>query len=197
MNDGIDAYVANSLPRRDRAFDLARPAPPAGPPAFRSTEESVPREAVAPDMGDLATRVRNLMDLISGRLSSLPLGGRMFDVVATANGDAARAIVRLMDDVQVDGCGPVIDDPARSLLLWLVPPGSSEKWAPHQYGTCLGRPHQISLPPLDQTEPPGAYWLRPLQSDRLVPPNPLRDHLSNFRPTPAPHEVALAAQLAA
>ncbi|WP_241845417.1 hypothetical protein [Streptomyces silvensis] len=148
-------------------------------------------------MQDLAARVRSLMDLINGRPMCLPLGGQFFDIVTTANGDAARAVVRLLDEQQVDGCGPVIDDPAHGRFHWLVPPGSSTRWAPHRYAICLGRPHEITLPPLDQLEPPGSYWLRPLTASRLVPTAPLRDFLDRFQPTPPPHEALLAAELKA
>ncbi|MFD9072283.1 hypothetical protein [Streptomyces lasiicapitis] len=182
-----------ALPQR--LVSPARQIPPAGEAAFTSCEGT--GYTAAADMADLATRVRNLMDLQSRRPSCLPLGGNLFDVVTTASGEAARAIVQLMDEVQIDGCGPVIEDPVRSWLYWLVPPGSSARWAPHQYGTCLGQPYQIVLPPIDQAEPPGAYWLRPFKSDRLVPPGPLWDLLDRFQPTPAPHEVLLAAELRA
>ncbi|WP_055495559.1 hypothetical protein [Streptomyces sp. TP-A0356] len=29
---------------------------------------------------------------------------------------------------QADACGPVIEDPQRSWLIWLVPPGTSDQW---------------------------------------------------------------------
>ncbi|MFJ2774769.1 hypothetical protein [Streptomyces sp. NPDC087300] len=184
-----------ALPRR--VIDSAQAIPPAGAVAFAPLAKTIRPQDVASDMGDLATRVRNLMDIQGRRPACLPLGGRLFDVVATASGDAARAIVHLMDEVQVDGCGPVIEDPVRSWLYWLVPPGSSARWDPHRYGICLGNPHQISVPPLHQVDPPGSYWLRPFKSDRLVPPAALRGFLNSFQPTPVPHEVLLAAELRA
>ncbi|MFD0416861.1 hypothetical protein [Streptomyces sp. NPDC127108] len=184
-----------ALPQR--VVDPAHAVPPAGAVAFTPRTECISREEVASDMSDLATRVRNLMDLQGNRSTCLPLGGALFDVVTTASGDAARTIVRLMDEVQIDGCGPVIEDPVRSWLYWLVPPGSSARWAPHQYGACLGQPYRIVLPPIPQVDPPGAFWLRPFQSDRLVPPAPLRDFLDAFQPSPVPHEVLLAAELRA
>ncbi|WP_399932227.1 hypothetical protein [Streptomyces kanamyceticus] len=187
--------MTTPLPQRVVAPD--RTIRPAGPVAFTPQQQTIRREEVAADMGDLATRVQNLMALTRGRPACLPLGGALFDVVATASGDAARAIVHLLDDVQLDGCGPVIEDPVRSWLYWLVPPGTSERWEPHQYAICLGRPHQIVLPPLAQADPPGAYWLRPFKSDRLVPPLPLRGFLDSFQPAPVPHEVLLAAELRA
>ncbi|GHC76973.1 hypothetical protein GCM10010349_57260 [Streptomyces flavofungini] len=184
-----------ALPQR--VVDATREVPPAGEAAFTARTENISREDVASDMGGLATRVRNLMDLQGNRPSCLPLGGNLFDVLITASGAAARAVVGLMDEVQIDGCGPVIEDPVRSWLYWLVPPGSSTRWAPHRYGICLGQPHRIGLPSLGQAEPPGAYWLRPFKSDRLVPPAPLRDLLDSFGPSPVPHEVLLAAELRA
>ncbi|WP_345582078.1 hypothetical protein [Streptomyces prasinosporus] len=141
--------------------------------------------------------MRNILDFQRGRLVQLPLGGNLFDVVITASGPAALEAVRSMDLVQrgtdvegpVDACGPVIEDPERGCLIWLVPPGTSQRWEPHRFGVCLGRPHQIVLPAMKHSEPPGAYWLRPCRGDRLVPPIPLRELLSNHQPGPIPHEA--------
>ncbi|MEV6810492.1 hypothetical protein, partial [Streptomyces sp. NPDC051129] len=154
-----------------------------------------------PDMHTLAGRLRHLLDLTAGRPLSLPLGGRFFDAVITADGPEANAIVRLMDDAQWSpgdspaACGPVIHDPARRWLVWLVPPGTSEHWTPHRYGTCLGSPHELALPPLEQTEGPGPYWLRPCRSDRLVPAGPLWSYLDQFHPGPIPSETILGSML--
>ncbi|GAB2966709.1 hypothetical protein GCM10023080_031060 [Streptomyces pseudoechinosporeus] len=112
----------------------------------------------------------------------------------TANGPDACSVVNVLDEVQredggpVDACGPVFEDPARSLFVWLVAPGTSDRWQPHRYAACLGRPRQIVLPPLDKTRPPGGYWLRPFRSDRIVPPASLRELLDHFRPGPVPHD---------
>ncbi|MGW3633474.1 hypothetical protein ACWD7F_25520 [Streptomyces sp. NPDC005122] len=151
-------------------------------------------------MHDLATRVRSLMDLKRGAPQQLPLGGRFFDIVVTASGPQAHAVVRLLDEVQrisgsrpdTPACGPVIEDPERGWLIWLVPPGTRDDWQPLRYGMCLSAPYVLALPPLDQTEPPGPYWLRPCRGDRLVPRWPLRDYLDQFRPGPTPHEEILA-----
>ncbi|MCX5182627.1 hypothetical protein [Streptomyces sp. NBC_00268] len=137
------------------------------------------------------------MSLQQGRVLQLPLGGHFFDIVVTASCPEAYAVVSLMDEVQhagggrPDACGPVIEDPERQWLIWLVPPGARESWAPHRYGMCLGSPHQLALPPMTQAEPPGPYWLRPCRGDRLVPPAPLRDFLDRFQPGPIPHEELL------
>ncbi|MEU2565082.1 hypothetical protein ABZ626_38020 [Streptomyces longispororuber] len=171
------------------------PVPPAGPPVFRREAWVASPASVALDMGDLADRVRSLMNLACGGTGRVPLGGTLFDVVVTANGHSARAMIRLMDEVQIDGCGPVIEDPGRSWLYWLVPPGTSLRWEPHRYAICLGRPYELALPPLGRTEPPGPHWLRPCKADRLVPATPLRDSLDRFQPAPVPHEVLLAAEL--
>ncbi|MFF3312781.1 hypothetical protein [Streptomyces sp. NPDC002952] len=152
-------------------------------------------------MGDLASRVRALMALQNQQVLQLPLGGRFFDVVLTASGPQAYAVMAVMDAVQqsgddaADACGPVIEDPQRSWLLWLVPPGTSERWAPHRYATCLGRPHHIALPAMTATKPPGPYWRRPCRGDRLVPPAVLRQLLDQFQPGPAPHEALLGSML--
>ncbi|MGW4518791.1 hypothetical protein ACWEO4_44500 [Streptomyces sp. NPDC004393] len=89
---------------------------------------------VASDMGDLAARVRSLMALQQQRVLQLPLGGNFFDIVVTAGGAQAYAAMKVMDGIQhtgneqPDACGPVIEDPHRSWLIWLVPPGTSEQW---------------------------------------------------------------------
>ncbi|MER5603085.1 hypothetical protein [Streptomyces sp. NPDC002265] len=174
---------------------------PAAPMDFSTLPHTIATDDIATDMSDLAARVRNLMDLQQGRVLQLPLGGRFFDIVVTASCPEAYAVMDLLDQVQhtghgqPDACGPVIEDPHRQWLIWLVPPGTSESWAPHRYGLCLGRPHQLALPPMAQTEAPGPYWLRPCRGDRLVPPVPLRSFLDQFRPGPAPHEELLAETL--
>ncbi|WP_406834876.1 hypothetical protein ACICHK_00375 [Streptomyces sp. AHU1] len=178
-----------------------RGSAPAGSVDFTAHAQNVAPEDVAPDMRDLAARVRNLMNLQRGRPLRLPLGGRFFDIVVTASGPEAYAVVDLMDQVQhvpgwrPDACGPVIEDPERDWLIWLVPPGTRESWEPHRYGACLGSPYELALPPLLQTEPPGPYWLRPCRGDRLVPPLPLADFLNRFQPGPTPHEELLGSVL--
>ncbi|MBG7704816.1 hypothetical protein HCJ76_43845 [Streptomyces sp. MC1] len=153
-------------------------------------------------MADLAARVRQLMSLQQQDVLQLPLGGHFFDIVVTASGPQAYAAVKVMDGIQqtrpdqLDACGPVIEDPQRSWLIWLVPPGTSEQWAAHRSALCLGRPYHIALPSMTTTEPPGPYWLRPCRGDRLVPPAALRQLLDQFRPGPAPHEMLLGSMLA-
>ncbi|MFE9770658.1 hypothetical protein ACFYOV_03030 [Streptomyces sp. NPDC005931] len=190
--------TTTQLPRRDSKVDQRRPAPEVhfNEPLLRG----VPREPAA-DMGTLADRIRRLMALSTGQQLTIPLGGQYFDIVVTANGPAAYGVMRLMDEIQrspgdaPDACGPVIEDPQRGWLIWLVPPGTGDQWAPHRFAMCLGRPHQLALPPLDQREPPGPYWLRRCRSDRLVPSGPLRDHLNQFQPGPVPHETLLSSVL--
>ncbi|MFC8715269.1 MULTISPECIES: hypothetical protein [unclassified Streptomyces] len=153
--------------------------------------------------GDLTGRIRDLMALHWQHGLQLPLGGAYCDIVVTASGPEAYAVVTLMDQIQhtgnerADACGPVIEDPERSWLVWLVPPGTAETWAPHRYAMCLGRPYTVSLPALTVTEPPSPFWLRPCRGDRLVPPGPLWDLLARFRPGPTPHEALLGSVLAA
>ncbi|MFI1438980.1 hypothetical protein [Streptomyces fructofermentans] len=169
----------------------------AGVVDFLERSERIAPDEVAPDMSRLAERVRNLMNLQHGCSLLLPLGGRFFDAVVTASGPEGRAVVELLDEIQhlpghrPDACSPVIEDPERQWLIWLVPPGTHATWGPHRYGTCLGAPYELALPPMRQTEPPGPYWLRPCRGDRLVPPWPLADLLDRFRPGPIPHEQLL------
>lgn len=65
----------------------------------------------------------------------------------TAGGPEAYGVVAVLDEIQQtgqtdgpDACGPVIEDPERGWLIWLVLPGTSAQWAPDRYGACLGRP---------------------------------------------------------
>ncbi|MGV9565094.1 hypothetical protein [Streptomyces sp. NPDC003480] len=152
-------------------------------------------------MRTLADRIRSMMALQRGVEAVLPLGGHLFDAVITASGPAASAVIAMMDEIQraagdtPDACGPVIEDPQRGWLIWLVPSGTSERWTPHRYAMCLGRPHMLALPPLAQMDPPGVFWRRRLRGDRLAPPEPLRDLLERFQPGPAPHESVLASVL--
>lgn len=184
------------LPHRPASWNGRAPAARA---EFTSRSQVIAPEDVAPDMHDLAARVRNLMDLHRGAPLKLPLGGHFFDIVVTANGPEAYAVMSLLDEVQhvpgrrtgVPSCGPVIEDHERGWLIWLVPPGTHAVWEPHRYGTCLGAPYELALPALTQTEPPGPYWLRPCRGDRLVPHHPLRDFLDRFQPGPIPHEELL------
>ncbi|WP_344603899.1 hypothetical protein [Streptomyces glaucus] len=144
-------------------------------------------------MRDLAAAIRALLGVEARRNTRVRLGGNVFDVVITGAGLQARRAVAVMDQVQ-GRCGPVIEDPESGWLYWLVPPGTSSRWAPHPHAVCLGAPHTLTLPPLNRNAPPGPYWLRPSASDRLVPAGPLRDALDRFRPEPAPH-AALEAVL--
>ncbi|WP_405863456.1 hypothetical protein [Streptomyces sp. NBC_00005] len=191
--------ITAQLPRRDVAD--GRGLPTAAPARFTTSSDTGDPSQVASDMGDLAARVRSLMALQQNRALQLPLGGHFFDIVVTANGREAYAAVTVLDDIQhtgserADACGPVIEDPQRSWFIWLVPPGTSEKWMPHRYAMCLGRPHTLALPALTATEPPGPFWRRPCRGDRLVPPAALRELLDQFRPGPVPHETLLGSVL--
>ncbi|WP_107428814.1 hypothetical protein [Streptomyces kebangsaanensis] len=191
--------ITQQLPRRQVAPERENGA--MAPVDFLARTETIDPASVAPDMGDLAARVRNLMALQQQQVLQLPLGGRFFDIVVTASGPQAYAAMIVMDEIQnpgderADACGPVIEDPQRSWLIWLVPPGTSDQWVPHRSAVCLGRPHQIALPSMMQTEPPGPYWLRPCRGDRLVPPAALRNLLDQFQPGPPPHETLLGTVL--
>ncbi|WP_225860382.1 hypothetical protein [Streptomyces triticiradicis] len=187
-----------ALPQRPQDWRGSRPAP-----HVDFAPQNIAAGAVAEDMSDLAARVRSLMDLQRGAPLKLPLGGALFDIVVTGSGPEAYAAVHLMDEVQripgarddTRACGPVIEDPEHDRLIWLVPPGTRESWEPHRYATCLGAPYTLALPPLEQTEPPGPYWLRPCRGDRLVPAAPLADLLGRFQPGPIPHEELLGESL--
>ncbi|MGW4201826.1 hypothetical protein [Streptomyces sp. NPDC004726] len=159
--------------------ELVGPVGPAGP--------------VAADMGELADRVRALMGTQARRSTVVPLGGGLFDAVISAAGDAGHAVAATIDATHPQGCGPVIADPDRPWLYWLVPPGTTGRWAHHPYALCVGAPAAITLPPLDRRAPDprrgGAYWLRPCQSHYLVGPVVLRRALDRHRPSPAPHQA--------
>ncbi|MFJ5780391.1 hypothetical protein [Streptomyces sp. NPDC093094] len=191
--------LTEQLPRRTATPGRTLPDP--APAGFTPTTGTLDPRHIAPDMADLAARVRSLMALQQQDVLQLPLGGHLFDIVVTASGPQAHAAVAVMDgiqhtsDEQPDACGPVIEDPHRSWLIWLVPPGTSDHWTPHRHALCLGRPHHLALPPVSATEPPGPYWLRPCRGDRLVPPTALRQLLDQFQPGPAPHETLLASVL--
>lgn len=175
--------------------------PPTWPPPLdseagstRISVEAVQRMVECPgtagesavDMADLADLIRTLLTVEARQDALVRLGGNLFDVVITSAGIQGRGAVALMDEIQ-GGCGPVIEDPATGWLYWLVPPGSSGRWAPHSHAVCLGAPHTITLPSLHRTVPPGPYWLRPSASERLVPTEPLREALAQLRPEPTPH----------
>ncbi|MFJ7905205.1 hypothetical protein ACIQ6V_32765 [Streptomyces sp. NPDC096198] len=191
--------LIEELPRRE--IGLERDVPRATPAAFQATSEVIDPAQVASDMRDLASRVRSLMNLQKQEVLTLPLGGAFFDAIVTASGLAAYAAMRVMDGIQhtgderADACGPVIEDPQRGWLIWLVPPGTSEQWTPHHSALCLGRPHDLALPAMTAVEPPGPYWLRPFRKDRLVPPVGLRRLLDQFQPSPPPHEALLGSAL--
>lgn len=159
---------------------------------------SVPQVQPAPpddprdDMQDLTRRIRAFLDVTDQREARMPLGGKLFDVVISGGGNTTTAMVTAMDEIQLGTCGPVIADPDHGWLYWLVPPRTTAHWEPHPYGVCIGAPHILALPALDHVEPPGPFWLRPCQSDRLVPSARLRRLLRRFRPTPAPHEAMAA-----
>ncbi|MFE6639594.1 hypothetical protein ACFVFT_38230 [Streptomyces tendae] len=175
---------------------MSAPAPvlPTGKEVMRDLVESAGavREPAA-DMADLAEVIRTLLAVDARRDTRVRLGGNLFDVVITSSGPEAYAAVALMDEIQ-GGCGPVIEDPERGWLYWLVPPGSADRWPPHSHAVCLGGPHTITLPSLNRTVPPGPYWYRPSASDRLVPTGPLHEALAHLRPEPSPH-AALEALL--
>ncbi|MFV5994996.1 hypothetical protein ACNPQM_21680 [Streptomyces sp. NPDC056231] len=168
-------------------------AMPTGAKMQHLVDSSGAAQEPAADMADLAEVIRTLMAVEARTDTRVRLGRNLFDVVITSSGLQARATVAVMDQVQ-GRCGPVIEDPERGWLYWLVPPGSSALWEPHSHAVCLGAPHTITLPSLNRRVPPGPYWFRPSASDRLVPTRPLRDALAHFRPEPTPH-AELAARL--
>ncbi|MFF0386899.1 hypothetical protein [Streptomyces sp. NPDC004286] len=192
-----------TAPPPQRHVDADRRLPPAMPVSFTQYAYAVQPEDVTRDMGSLADRIRQIAHLTAGEAMHLPLGGNFFDAVVTASSAETTSAISALDDIQRLGtdswnaCGPVIEDPERALLYWLVPPGTSERWQPHDYATCFGRPHRITLPPLARTKPPGIHWRRPCRADRLVPVAPLRDQLDRLQPPPVPHDALLGPGLAA
>ncbi|MER5938240.1 hypothetical protein ABT121_13065 [Streptomyces sp. NPDC001928] len=154
------------------------------------TTTELRRHTFAPAPRTLVDRVRDLQGSQCGGWALVPLGGRLFDAVITPGGETGSRVIALMDEIEGDGldahepaCGPVIEDPDRGWLIWLVPPGTSRRWQPHGVAACLGQPHVLALPPLNRTRPPGVFWRRRLHGDRLVSPAPLYD-LFNRLPGP-------------
>ncbi|WP_328403951.1 hypothetical protein OHS70_34115 [Streptomyces sp. NBC_00390] len=126
-------------------------------------------------MQDLTHRIRALLSIdTQDEYVSVPLGGGLFDVIVTAGGPAGHAAVAHMDQVRLGICGPVIEDPEQSYLLWLVPPSTSTAWPLDPCSVAFGAPWALQLPRLNLRNPPGPHWLRECRSDRLVPPQQLR-----------------------
>ncbi|MCK1794998.1 hypothetical protein MTQ01_02990 [Streptomyces sp. XM4193] len=121
----------------------------------------------------LATAVRAWTQ--AGATVRLPLGVR-WDVVFTAAGAPAAAVLRSMDAVQRGGCGPVLHDAAAGRVLWLVEPGTVRNWL-SPYGLCVGAPAHLTLPtePSESTGPSetcgpaeGLRWVRPYRHGHTV-----------------------------
>lgn len=130
---------------------------------------------VAEGMEDLTLQLRAWLGLENQEPTRMPLGGATFDVVITTAGHESRNIVNAMDQVQVNGCGPVIENPARDgwmdsgLVYWLVPPGSAQRRALHPHAICLGAPHSLTLPALSRVAPPGPYCSAPARATASYP----------------------------
>ncbi|MEV8544440.1 hypothetical protein [Streptomyces sp. NPDC051572] len=152
-------------------------------------DSAAPARQVAPNIAGLSELIPTLLDRRQD--TRVRLGGNLFDVVVSGGGAEGRIVATVLDEAQ-GRCGPVIHDPDRGWLYWLVPPGSSRLWAPHTHGVCIGAPHTITVPPLDQVQPPGPHWLRPCAGNRLVPTPALRELLSHLRPEPSPHTALVA-----
>lgn len=111
----------------------------------------------------------------AGATTRLPLGVR-WDVVFTAAGAPAAAVLRSMDAVQRGGCGPVLHDAAADRVLWLVEPGTVRNWL-SPYGLCVGAPAHLTLPTgpsgfcgLSESCGPAAEvrWVRPYRDGHTV-----------------------------
>lgn len=113
--------------------------------------------------------------------------GETFQVVITAAGPFSRAVLERVEELQPAGAGPVLADQQGAFCLWLIPSGIA--WA-HPHGFCRSR-GRSDLPPLDQTEPPGTYWVRtPRALGGAAHP---RHRSRRHRTTPATTEPGAAA----
>ncbi|WP_371647972.1 MULTISPECIES: hypothetical protein [unclassified Streptomyces] len=112
--------------------------------------------------------------------------GETFQVVITAAGPFSRAVLERVEELQPAGAGPVLADQQGAFCLWLIPSGIA--WA-HPHGFCRSR-GRSDLPPLDQTEPPGTYWVRTPRA-HWVGPLTLATALDDIAPPPPPLSLVL------
>lgn len=84
---------------------------------------------------------------------------------------AVRVRGRLGIDAWVRVGGPAIHDPADQAVYFLLPPDTT--WWPCRDGEFLADGAWLSVPDPARTEPPGPYWLSPLDG-YLVRPEALK-----------------------
>lgn len=128
----------------------------------------------------LADIIWTLLDQAREPGEELPIG-EWWDVVATTHWPIGAEALNRMGRAQPGGCGPVIADPERNLLYWLVPPRTIRTWT-NESGLCFSSPCLMTIPPLSKLRAPGAYWARPLQEGRLVDAVRLDALLTALRP---------------
>lgn len=136
---------------------------------------AVPPCAPASDTEDLAAAVRRLLHQEASGEVELRLGPLTFELVVTPRGRRSDLALKLMDTWQ-NRCGPVVDDPSRPFRYWLVPPGTAARWD-GDFGRCVDR-GRVVMPPLSRSAPPGPFWVRPWDRNRLVGPSQLRRALA-------------------
>lgn len=120
----------------------------------------------------------------------LPVG-ISWDIVVTPYLHQCLQAAEYLDRTQPGGCGPLLADPDRALLLWLVPPGTLHTFtSPH--GIAAGRPFHLAVPPPEKTTAPGRFWLRPHRHGHLSDPWILATALDRFTHTPVDQTVLTA-----
>ncbi|MFD9562195.1 hypothetical protein [Streptomyces sp. NPDC059994] len=117
--------------------------------------------------------------------------GETFQVVLTQAGPFSHAILERVEELQPAGAGPVFADPQHAFWFWLIPSGIP--WA-HRHAFHYSK-GGIELPPLDRTEPPGAYWVR-VPRTHWVGPRTLATALNDIAPPP-PGSALLSPRAAA
>ncbi|MDX3078623.1 hypothetical protein [Streptomyces sp. MI02-7b] len=113
-----------------------------------------------------------------------------WDVVITRNGSIGEDLLWWIRRNQIGGCGAVVTDEERNLMLWLVPPTGSCDWL-HRGGVWVSRPVNVVLPSLRRISPPGAYWATSLAFGHLVDPRFLRAGLDHLGMSDTPNTASL------
>ncbi|MFJ5218743.1 hypothetical protein ACIP98_28985 [Streptomyces sp. NPDC088354] len=136
------------------------------------------------------------LDEIVRMLTALPESGGLelpagtwWDVIVTCNGSTGEDLLWWMRRNQPGGCGAVVTDKDRNLMLWLVPPTGSGNWL-HPGGVWVSHPVKVALPSLRRFFPPGPFWATSLAFG-LVDPRFLRAGLDHLGMSDTPNTASL------